>query len=61
MKLIDGQMMLELFPKHEPGNCSDEGSVVDIGGGKSYCTPWERWTNCRECGSCVYERFRDAE
>ena len=30
MKLIDGQMMLELFPKHEPGNCSDEGSVVDI-------------------------------
>ncbi len=55
-KPLDGQMALELFeqPTRVPRNCSDEGKVVDIGGGKSFCVPWDTWTNCREAGRCVY-------
>lgn len=34
-------------------SCPHESSVVD--GKKSYCELWERWTNCREVGYCVYE------
>ena len=60
MKQLVGQMMLDLFPAREPGRCKDEGSVADIGGGKSYCTPWECWTNCRECGYCVFEKLGGA-
>lgn len=45
----------------EPGACPDEGTVVDIGGGKSYCIPWERWTNCREVGRCVLETIEESE
>lgn len=38
-----------------PGECPNEARVADVGGGKSYCGPWGRWTNCREAGACVYE------
>lgn len=38
----------------KPGACPDEGAVVDIGGGKSYCKTWGMWTNCREVGHCVF-------
>lgn len=38
-----------------PGECPDEGGVADVGGGKSFCEPWDCWTNCREVGHCVYE------
>lgn len=31
--------------------CKHETDVWD--GKKSYCEPWERWTNCREVGHCV--------
>lgn len=37
----------------KPKACPHESSVVD--GKKSYCEPWERWTNCREVGYCVRE------
>lgn len=37
----------------KPGACPYEGSVLD--GKKSYCSLWERWTNCREAGRCVLE------
>lgn len=60
MRQLEGQMALELFPNHEPFSCPDEGSVVDIGGGKSFCLPWDRWTNCRECGHCVFDLIGDA-
>lgn len=43
-----------------PGECPNEGAVADIGGGKSFCIPWDRWTNCREAGHCVYEGLGDA-
>lgn len=39
--------------------CPSEGSVVD--GKKSFCIPWDRWTNCRECGYCVYEKLTKNE
>lgn len=42
-----------------PGRCPNEGAVADIGGGKSYCTPWERWTNCREVGHCTLETAKN--
>lgn len=56
-KPLDGQLAFGLFDGsrvHEPFDCPDEGAVVDIGGGKSFCTPWDRWTNCREVGRCVF-------
>ena len=53
------QLMLPLFEIAErvPFHCADEGKTVDIGGGKSYCLPWERWTNCRSVGYCVYKKY----
>lgn len=42
-----------------PGSCLNEGAVADIGGGKSYCIPWERWTNCREVGHCTLDAAKD--
>lgn len=38
-----------------PFNCPYESAVVDIGGGKTFCDLWQRWTNCREVGHCVYQ------
>ena len=29
--------------------------------GKSFCKPWDRWTNCREVGHCVYAKCGDAQ
>lgn len=57
MKQIDGQLPLFGEPKQQPGNCPNEVAVADIGGGKSYCIPWERWTNCREVGYCVFAKY----
>ena len=57
IKVDKAQLALELFEKPKqrtPFDCSDEGAVSDIGGGKSFCVPWDRWTNCREVGHCVY-------
>lgn len=33
--------------------CPHEKSLVDIGGGKSFCTRLNKWTNCREVSHCV--------
>lgn len=33
--------------------CVYELMAVDIGGGKSYCTLIDKWTNCREVGHCT--------
>ena len=49
------QLRLDLFGTHVPGACPNEEKLVAIGGGKSYCRPWGRWTNCREVGRCVWE------
>lgn len=50
------QPTLELFEDEPvPGSCPDEASVAPIGGGKSYCRQWQRWTNCREVGHCVWD------
>ncbi|MBQ9041465.1 MAG: hypothetical protein IJ111_01455 [Eggerthellaceae bacterium] len=57
MRQLEGQMALALFAERMPFNCPDEAKVADIGGGKSFCTPWNCWTNCREVGHCVYERW----
>lgn len=59
MRQIDGQLPLfgDGQDERQPGECPDEGAVVDIGGGKSYCIPWERWTNCRCVGHCVYAEY----
>lgn len=54
---VGGQLQLPM--EHQPGACPNEGATVDIGGGKSYCIPWERWTNCRECGHCVMMDWSD--
>ncbi len=56
MKPTPNQLTFELFerPTYTPGNCPHEAKVVDIGGGKSFCEPWDCWTNCREVGHCVY-------
>ena len=35
-----------------PGDCPNE---TRRWSDKSYCEPWERWTNCRCVGRCVYE------
>ena len=40
-----------------PGDCPNELKTVDVGGVKSYCGPWKRYTNCREAGVCVYEEI----
>ena len=29
-------------------------------GKKSFCAPWQTWTNCREVGHCVYAAWKDA-
>ena len=42
----------------KPGECPDEGAVVDIGGGKSFCKAWNTWTNCREVAHCVFESVK---
>ena len=44
---------IERPPAPTPGECPYEEAVADIGKGKSYCGPWETWTNCREVGYCV--------
>lgn len=36
-------------------DCPHESSVVD--GKKSFCELWQKWTNCREAGNCVYETY----
>lgn len=56
MKQLDGQLSLNLFTtqSNTPGDCPHESSVVDIGGGKSFCDLWQTWTNCREVNHCVY-------
>lgn len=36
-----------------PGDCPEESRLTD--NLKSYCDVWQRWTNCREAGHCVYE------
>lgn len=51
------QMRLELFERHAPGRCDEETRLADIGGGKSFCAVWDRWTNCREVGYCVFEKW----
>jgi len=56
---IEGQMALDLFPHRIPGACADETRTVDIGGVKSFCAPWDCWTNCREVGHCVYETRKE--
>lgn len=58
-RVLPNQIALDLFetPRRIPGNCPDELSTVDIGGGKSLCKLWDRWTNCREVGYCVYSRY----
>ena len=38
----------------KPGECPDEGAMVDIGGGKSFCKLMNAYTNCREVKHCVY-------
>jgi len=43
----------------QPGSCPNEGAVADIGGGKSYCITWEKWTNCREVGHCTFESVKN--
>ena len=55
------QLRLDPFPGHEPFACPFEASVADIGGGKSFCEPWGRWTNCREAGYCVRDERSDGE
>lgn len=52
---LPGQQCFDLFGKCEPFNCQHESSVVDIGGGKSFCELWQKWTNCREVEHCVYQ------
>lgn len=44
-------------PAPIPGQCPHEAKVLDIGGKKSFCAPWDTWTNCREVGYCVKERW----
>ena len=60
-KQLAGQQSLNLFdlPMHDPRNCPHELTTVDIGGGKSFCAIWDRWTNCREVGYCVYAKYAD--
>lgn len=36
------------------GHCTQETSVVDVGGGKSFCKLMNAYTNCREVKHCVY-------
>lgn len=36
-----------------PSDCVHEKSLVDIGGGKSFCDLIGKWTNCREVGHCT--------
>ena len=59
-KPIPNQLAFELFEQlsYTPGNCPHETATVDIGGGKSFCEPWQTWTNCREVSHCVYEQFK---
>lgn len=52
---LPGQQSFDFYGKHTPFNCEHESAVVDIGGGKSFCDLWQRWTNCREVGHCVYQ------
>ena len=61
-RILEGQMVIALFgndAKRDPTTCPDCGAVADVGGGKSYCMPWERWTNCLEVMHCVYEAYRE--
>lgn len=63
-RLLDGQLAFELFEQPKPRNpfdCPDAATVVDIGGGKTYCEPWQTWTNCREAGHCVFAAWRDSQ
>lgn len=64
MRALEGQLAFDLFDKPKPRNpfsCIDSGATVDIGGGKTFCKPWQRWTNCREVGHCVFAEYADAE
>jgi hypothetical protein len=56
VRQLEGQTILDLFAERVPGKCPDEGGTVEVGGTKSFCIPWDCWTNCREVGRCVYER-----
>lgn len=51
------QMRLELFERHAPGHCENETRLADVDGGKSFCALWDRWTNCRCVGYCVFEKW----
>lgn len=42
--------MSERFFK--PGECQHERKVIDDK--KCFCKIWDKWTNCREAGRCVY-------
>lgn len=59
--VLCGQMVLALFDERDPRQCPDCGAVADIGGGKSFCIPWDRWTNCLEVDHCVYETYGKGE
>ena len=39
-----------------PGKCLCETRKV---GKKSFCAPWDRWTNCREVNHCVYAQYKE--
>ena len=39
-----------------PGNCPHE-TMTAFNDRKSNCSIWNRWTNCREVGYCVFEKF----
>lgn len=63
-KRLNGQLAFELFEQPKPRNpfdCPDARAVVDIGGGKTYCEPWQTWTNCLEAGHCVFAAWRDSQ
>lgn len=38
--------------------CPNETSLVDIGGGKSFCTRLNKWTNCREVRHCTADDLK---
>lgn len=50
---------LSLFDDSVLEACPYELSVVDMGKTlKSFCERMDCWTNCRDFGSCVYEKWK---
>lgn len=64
-RTLPTQQQLDIFEDadklaYNPHDCPNCGAVLDTAkGGKSFCIPWDCWTNCREAGHCIYvERHR---